>query len=255
MHFKTVPVSDLIIDKRYQRELDKKRVKQIVENFNPRLLGTLDVSTRNGKSAVFDGQHRLAALKALKMDAAPCLSHDDLTPEQEAELFVALQRDRRTVNAVERFKARVFSHEPVACELKGIVEECGYTIATHLAANQAERGQIRAVATLERIFNRGGEGLLAQTLELAKTWDGDARSTDAMFLDGLSILVAQYGDRIDAEAVSRLGEIAPTVILRRATNGLTGGGGVTAARLVAVELRKVSGVRGRPASTKKAPVV
>lgn len=242
MKYVQMDVRNLSIDKGYQRELDHRRVDRIVDDYDPRLLGVLEVSIRNGngKGTVFDGGHRLAALKKLKITKVPVLAHSDLTPKEEAMLFVALQNGRKRVNPIQRFAAQVFSGDLFAVDLKAAVEEAGWHVSRH--GSGPDTG-IKGIVTLERIFRNGN---LAETLALAELWRGDEKVTDAMFLDGLALLQQQYGARLDAAALKRLAAHAPQVYLRRASGGGMAGGGAYAGRFVAAELRKVAGVRGRP---------
>lgn len=251
MKYATVEVKNLIIDKRYQRELDGRRVQKIVDAFEPRLLGTLEVARRNGgKLAVFDGQHRLAALTDLGIDSAPCLVHDNLTPQQEANLFVALQRERRNVSSLERFRARIFSGDRDARTIKKVVESAGYVIPDYYTEHTNGHRAIRAVGTLERIYRQSDQGALRDALEIvARTWGDDPRSADGLLVEGMWLLRQHYGDRIGADEIARLGEVAPKTILRRATGNAAGGGSWTA-KAVEAELRKIAGVRGRPSQTR-----
>ena len=247
MKYRMIDLNTLIIDKRYQRPLDPKRVEKIVNEFDPRLLGTLEVSVRNGKAAIFDGQHRFAALKKMKMDKAPCIAHEGISPEEEAELFVALQTRRRSVSQIDRFRARIFAEDPVAVGVKTVVEDCGWGIATHSHSENDEKGQFRAINTLERLYRQSPE-TLHQSLDLLQIWHGDRRSTEAPLIEGTFRLIREYGDRVDEDARLSLAVVSPTVILRRALGeaATRGGGAAHGGKAVAVELRKVAGVRGRP---------
>lgn len=238
--FKQVPINSLIVDDRYQRPLDERRVKRMADNFQDVLFGTLEVSERNGKLAVFDGQHRLAVARTLGRDKVPCLVHSKLTPEQEAEAFIKLQRERRGVHRVERFKARLFSGDPEAEAINTIAQLCGYTIRK--AGNHAgEEYAISAVGSLERVYRRG---ILNETLQtLNDLWGGDPKSTDGGLIEGLSIILEGYGHRIE-DVAYRLKETPPLVILRRAIGH--SGGGASKGEMVAKEIRKVAGLRGRP---------
>src|ERR1700727_952864 len=246
LKFATVPLDRLIVDKRYQRPLDKARVERMTSGFDPRLLGTLEVSERNGKVAVFDGQHRLAVLQALGHEDAPCLVHQALSPQEEANLFVELQRQRRPIRPVERFHAALFSGDPTAKKIKRIVEKAGWRIAKSSSGNRHDSDGIRAISTLESVFRQHGPDGLSQTLALANIWKGDPNATDALLLAGLATFIDAYGDRIDDDARERLAAVAPRTIVRRATGGGPGGGNLTARKFIYAELRKISGVRGRP---------
>lgn len=247
MKFKMVPLKDLTIDRRYQRELDAGRVKAIAEAFDPRLLGVLEVSRHNGKCAVFDGQHRLAALKKIKgANTAPCLVHEQMTPQEEAELFVLHQTKRRGIQSVERFRARVFAGDPVAVAIEGIVNDCGFEIGS--GQKESEVWGIRAVTAIERVYTKyGAESLEAVLRFIAAVWGGDQKSTDGSFIGGVHLLLTGYGDRVQAAEIKRLRQKSPVDILRRASGRLgMMGGGFVAWEAVHGELRSVAGVRGRP---------
>jgi hypothetical protein len=238
--YKRVPTDSLYVDDRYQRPVDALRVKRMAKHFDEALLGALDVSQRNGAGsyAVFDGQHRLEASKLAGVTTVPCLVHKGLKPEEEAELFVALQRQRKTISAVDRFRARVFMSDPMALTIDEIVQACGYQIS-----QWTKNDGIRAVTTLERIFRRGN---LHETLTLTRDlWGGDDKSADGALLDGLSVVEQGYGHRLTDEVRDKLRAVAPVVIIRRAAGPL-GSGGSGIAPHVAREIRKVAGLSGRP---------
>jgi hypothetical protein len=238
-----IPLGRLTVDERYQRELSPARVKKLAARFDRRLLGALECSRRvDGTIAVFDGQHRLELLKLKGEPSAPCLVHQ-MTDREEAELFVALQRNRKALLPIERFRARVFSGDPAAKEIVGVANDAGFSIATRKGA-----GGIRAVTALENVYRREGAAGLKATLDMiARTWDGDAKSTDGYFLEGVAQFISDYSNRIGPLEEAKLSEHLPVVYLRRA---LPNGGGGAARFGVESELRKVAGIRGRKLTRK-----
>lgn len=241
--FKKVPVKDLFVDDRYQRPVDETRVKKIADGFNDRLFGTLEVAVRNGKSAVFDGQHRLAAAKLVGREVVPCIVHTDLDPVEEAQLFVELQRRRKGIQPVDRFKARVFSGDVDAVAIDALVQHFGFRVYQGSSSTNGERRQIAAVGSLERVY---ALGVLAETLELIRdVWGGDPKSTEGWLIDAVGILLDGYGHRIGDDERKSLREIAPTTLLRRAVGRLNGTGdnSTTRRKLIAQEMRKHLGLR------------
>lgn len=243
--YKKVPTDQLLVDDRYQRPLDEKRVQTMVRTFDARQFGTLEASQRNGHAAVFDGQHRLAVAKELGLATVPCLVHADLTPEEESDLFVALQRNRRGITQLDRFRARLFSGDQVAKDIEEIVERHGFKLDRG-GRDSGRLGVIQAITSVERVHRRG---LLDPTLGLLATlWFGDDKSTDGGLIEGLALTIEGYANRMGPTEVGRLEEASPMVILRRSV-GHAGGGSAKGVH-IAKEIRKVAGLRGRP-STKK----
>jgi hypothetical protein len=242
--YRRIKLDGLVIDDRYQRPLERSRVKAIAKNYDENLLGVLEVSHRNGKCAVFDGQHRLEALKLVGVPDAPCLVHENLSAEDEARLFVRFQRERKTVHPVDRFKAQLFSGDARAREIQDAVTAAGYKIG-HRGPDAGRVRDVRAVVALERLHSRGGPEAITRTLDLVSTlWDGDPKSTDGAFLEGLYHFFNEYEDRVDDEALEQLRSQPPATILRRAIG--MGGGGQQLRFAVANELKRTAGLRGRP---------
>ena len=64
--YKRMPAAWLETDFSYQRKIDAARVERIVNSFDPRLANEVKVSFRDGKFYVFDGAHKLSALKRIR---------------------------------------------------------------------------------------------------------------------------------------------------------------------------------------------
>lgn len=237
--FDAVGTDKLIIDGRYQRQLNEHRVGRMVEQWNPSLLGTLEVSEReNGTYAVFDGQHRLSALKALGIKKAPCIVHRGMGAQQEAELFVKLQRDRRPPTPVERFKAQVFSGDSEAVKIADAITLAGFRVGTNI-------GDLRAIASVERVASRHGHDILLKTLvTIRDAWYGDEYALDGTIIGGLASVLDDYADRWDERHTNRLRTQAPIDIKRNAKSIGLGGNGI-AQHAVAAQIRKAAGITGR----------
>jgi hypothetical protein len=243
--YQRMPVDTLVIDERYQRPVDEKRVEKIAANFDTRLFGVLEVNQRNGKAAVFDGQHRLAAARLKGLDKVPCMVHTDLGPQDEAVLFVKLQQERKKIHPVEQFKARVFAGDEDADEIEQIVSACGFIVAARSGAHAGRQHAIASIRALERAHRVGN---LNETLELlGSLWFGDDKSTEGKLIEGLSMLEEGYGHRLDIEALSRLRAESPVTVLRRVKGRVQSMGGESGqARIAFEEMRKIAGLRGAP---------
>lgn len=249
--YRKVPLTDLFVDAAYQRPLDEKRVEKIRDEFNPALLGTLEGSVRNGKVAVFDGQHRLAALHALDAKQAPCLLHENLSVPEEAALFVRLQTQRKTLRPIDRFKARLVGKEPAALIIETVVNRHGYAVL-----EGGHSHMIGAVTALDRVYDRGGEELLDRVLTLLDTWRDEPRGTDGALIEGLAIAIQKFGDHPRWEHIGEeLQHVTATSILRKAMATMeTGGGSGSRPQAVAKQLGVLVGIRGPYKKRQKATV-
>lgn len=163
---KTVPVDILKSDHRWQRFVSK-RAEDMGENWSYTLANVIVVSERkNGDLVVIDGQHRAAGARIAGIKELIAEVHQGLTPKDEARIYDELNTSRKTITALDRFRARVFYGDPVALTIKKMVEERGGNIRTSLHT-QGE-GHIAAVWALERLHQRGGEDLLTWVLDTLK---------------------------------------------------------------------------------------
>jgi hypothetical protein len=238
--FKAVSTSRLMIDPRYQRPLNEHRAGKIANEFSYSQLGALEVSQRKNRSiAVFDGQHRLTALKSLGIKSAPCLVHIGLSAQEEAELFVRLQRDRRPPTPVERFRAQLFSGDVAAKGIAAALLQSGYVVGT-------SSNDVKAVTMIERIYAKHGTDVLERVFAIIRdAWYEDPYSLDGSIIGGLGEVLADYGDRWRDANTALLRSQAPVDIKRKAQANRANLGG-SAPLAVGAQIRKAAGLRGRP---------
>jgi hypothetical protein len=131
--FEWLPITKIVVDHQFQRDLRTYWVKRIVRDFDPEKFGTITVSRRtDGAIVVLDGQHRLsAALETLGPDQlVPCLVYDGLTVEREAEVFLG-ENSRLAISTVETYRAALSAKESWAIAIHDLLEvPVGYRIAT-----------------------------------------------------------------------------------------------------------------------------
>lgn len=184
-----IPVGELNIDTAYQRDLDIARAEKYAREWDPYLLNELTVSERDdGTYWVIDGAHRLHAALKRGIVNLRCFVVRGLSPEDEAALFVKLNRNRKAVNAWDSFKAALAAKDRDALRIKATVEEAGYSI-TRSGGPRA----IKAVAGLQKINNLGGVELLRETLVvIGVAWEGDPDATENMPLVGIATFLHHY---------------------------------------------------------------
>ena len=183
-----VPIKDLRLDSTYQRDLDSSKIRRMVEDWDPRRAQVVVLSHRAKILWIVDGQHRVAALRERGEIFVEAVVHEGMSQTEEADLFVALQRGRKNLNAWDLFKAEnAAGHEDVL-NLIRIVHSQGFRID-----RTAGHGHIAAVGALRRIFKLGAEPLLTLVLSTTRmVWAGDKRALDGQTLEGLALFLNSF---------------------------------------------------------------
>jgi hypothetical protein len=190
-NFSKLAIKDLLIDPAYQRELDEPRVDAMAKKFDESRIGVPVVSLRkDGKFYVLDGQHRSesarrAGLGDLKI---MCEVHNGLSQAEEAELFLKLNNGRKTVQAFDKYRARMTANDPVAVEFTRIVNSLGLRIGQGQGKNT-----INAVLAIESAHRRNRN--LELTLSVLKRWGGGGQDFfEGALLKDMSCFLADYSE-------------------------------------------------------------
>lgn len=206
----------IVSDKAYQRPLDTKRVKRIVDNFNPKLINPIKVSLRDGKYYVFDGQHTLKALvlrNGGKDLGVECKIYENLTQEQEAELFAEQNGISRSVDVASKMRAKHLAGDKEISELKECIESVGilFDFSKNKAANK-----IICYNAVSKIYKQYSADFLKDVLRIIlEAWNGDEDSLRKEIISGLSLFCDTYKGMYDrAELVKKLSKVSAVQILR-----------------------------------------
>lgn len=222
---KMIDVTDLFVDPAYQRPVQSKLVETIARDFKPELLQTPDVSERpDGTHAIIDGQQRwTGVVKRGAPQKLRCNVHTGLSREDEAALFVELNKRRKQVSSLERFVAARFYGEPMALDIDAAVRAVNMDIGALKGGRPETR--IAATATLERIYNRWGREGLDRALQVAQIWRGDPKSNTGHWIMGLAVFTQRHGTVFTVKQRQALENVVPARILRQAVGDLTALGG------------------------------
>lgn len=197
---KWVPLGLMQIRPEAQRELNRSWADHIATDIDIEKLGVFVVNKVNGIYWLIDGQHRREGLITAGWgdQQVQCQVFEDLTSEQEAELFLGLN-DRKAIPAIQEFRIAVFAGRERECEIDRIVRDLDCAVT-----NTKVEGAIGAVGTLIRIYERSGPKTLARTIGIVRDAFG-AAGLEAAILDGIALLCARYdGDLEDQLAVAKL---------------------------------------------------
>lgn len=173
------------------RDVRQSHVNDIVRHFRPELVQVLTVNHRDGVLRLIDGQHRYLALRELAIESALCVVFEELTDEQEADLFVALNRGRLAVNAWDLWKQELRAGHQDCIAIKRIVEQANFKIVRHSGANH-----IHAIGALRRVWKLGGSRsawLLTNTFRwISRMWLIDEHALDGAVIEGTAIFIVGY---------------------------------------------------------------
>ena len=219
---KWVPIPMMRVSGEAQRDLNQNRVNKLVAEFDLEQLGTPTLNFRDGIWYIIDGQHRIETLKQIGYgdQQVQCWCYEGLSEKDEADKFRKLN-DYLAVSAFSKFKVGVTAGYPTECDIDAIVRSAGLRVAMGSGF-----GNISAVGTLRRIYERGGAGTLARTLCIVRDAFGDP-GLEAIVLDGIGLLTDRYnGELTDERAIKALssnrgglkGLLGKAEILRQATH-------------------------------------
>ena len=206
--YKQVNTRDIRVDVLYQRDLDKNRVSQIVKNFDARLVNPCKLSFRDGRYYVFDGQHTIAALKAVHKGQdcmLDCKVFYGLTRCDEAELFVRQNGLSRPVSTNAKFRALFNNGDE---DIIGMVQACEKSgIRVDFTGGKA-RNKVIALSSLFKVYSSASPRQFRNILEVLKAaWGGSPESFSSELLHGMW----QFDRKI---LIRKLGRVTPVQIVR-----------------------------------------
>ena len=161
--FVIVPVEDLHIDESYQRPVQN-HVKTIAQEWDDMKCDPLKINYRaDGYLYVWDGQHRLVALRIMGVDYVLCVITVGLTQEQEAALFGCQGNGIKKPDPYDIFKANVCAGEEVDTAIKDMCDK--YDLLVN--RNNKRAGNLSCLTLARETFKRGEEDKLEE-LQVSK---------------------------------------------------------------------------------------
>jgi hypothetical protein len=190
-------VDRLRVDDSYQRSIEggasQKLIVKIAENWDWRLCLPLLVSRRNGELYVIDGQHRLEAAR-IRGDIAhmPVVVFDFDDPKAEAELFIAANRARRPMQALDDFHAAVVAGDAKVARIANAVTAAGLTVARNQAWQMLQPGEVVFTRAVDRALKSHGEEIAGAALGLLKeAFDGQVLIGGGAIFDALCTVITE----------------------------------------------------------------
>lgn len=203
-HLQWVKADDISVNPVAQREFRPTWAHAILENFDLDKFQVPHVNRRgDGSLYVMEGQHSLWAYRQWVGEGqqVQVWLYDGLTEQEEAEFFLSLN-NKRSVDAMAKFKAAVTAGREAECDIDRIVRANGCVVSSSEMDNA-----IKAVGALTTIYQRFGPKVLGQTLRIIRESFIDGGFERPVLL-GISMVLARYGDTIDTDRlISKLSGI------------------------------------------------
>lgn len=231
-------IHQLVSSQKYQRdldELDKRLVSSIARNFDPHKLGVLEVSYRNGKYYVFDGQHRLAGLLRRFRNEdfyVNCNVHFDLSYEDEARYFAEQNKGVAKLTPYQTMNGYIEAKDKDAMEIQATLNSVGLRLAR--SRNDVCDNAIVCVRLITRLHKKFPLEDFEAIIRLVKTtWNGDKESLDGRVIGGTAVFYEAYKDMFDpSRFIKSLRVVRPREIIVLGNSDLNATGDLRFAKAI-----------------------
>lgn len=188
----------------------------VTNEFNPEVMGYISVSHRDGWYYVIDGQHRRHGAIAFLGDSSQqvqCRVFTDLTSEQEAELFLQLN-DQKRQSPMSKYKVALTAGRAIECDIERICRSLDLRIG--LDKSCEEIGCVTAIIAVYRKHGPAALSFAMRVIRDAYGYDGFKRQT----IEALALMTDRYGKSIDEKALVDRLEKKGLVELNRAARSM-----------------------------------
>lgn len=146
---------NMFVDHSYQRDFDPEASARIANNYDKNQIGILTVVPRDdGRYAVVDGQHRMRALLAMRdVTYVLCAIAVVDSYEEEVNLYLSLNKNRKPIPSLQSFKAKVEAGHPAAIGLHTFLKSQGMPVLVNSNGGSTELG-FRCIGALEGFWKR-----------------------------------------------------------------------------------------------------
>ena len=234
--FELIPIRNLVSNQDYQRPLSEGHIRKTVDEFDIFQINPVKVSRRNGINFVIDGQHTteiIATVSGSRDTPVWCMVYE-MQYVDEARTFANQQKHVKSLVPYETFKAHIEAGDPKQMMIKSIVESYGLKITSTQQLNG-----VCAISTLERIYDKYGQGVMDSALRLAvETWEGESNSLSGNMLMAIARILVAYGDSLKEDVFKdHVGMVSVKSIIRTAKERRPGALGFAEAMMIQYNLK------------------
>lgn len=190
-----LPVARCSIDARYQRQIDGRRSQRMIaliaDKFNWSAFQAIVVTDALGGWLIIDGQHRVEAAKLRNFTHVPAIIVKALTPQQQAEIFVAANKNRVGMTSCALYHAAVMAGDQDALAVQKLCTAAGITIPRYpVMAARLKAGETLAIGALGNMIDEHGEGVaLLATSVINTEWGNHQGALSASVLRAVAAVI------------------------------------------------------------------
>lgn len=194
-----IPLGKLSVHPKVQRSFKPKWAAELAKSFDESAIDELWVVRAGKWLHVFDGQHRMSAIKLYVGDGwefvdVPCRVYDDLDTETLAKL-TGNKNASLAWTAIAEFRREVLANDPTAVAIDKTVRSLGLIVREDTSSNT-----VRAVKALRQVYGwrPNGPEVLAWTMAiLHEAWPDDASALHQSLVKGTALVFQKHGDVLE----------------------------------------------------------
>jgi hypothetical protein len=199
-----IRTSETVVNPIYARGVKPHLVRDIVNEFDPRMIGTIIVcDIGDDKYEIIDGQHRVEACKQLKHEWIEVVVFYNMSLEERSRFYTSYNVNRQALTSIEKFKAKVVSGDDDSVVIHQLCRTVGVLIAGIDTGNKQTLFPITgAIGGITKIYHMGVLSSTLQAIYHAYIDEDIEFSTQAFgsyILDNVSKVLFAYRDEIDLE--------------------------------------------------------
>lgn len=191
--YAALPAKELVSSQQYQRDISKKHIKDIMDDFDPYQVNPIKVAYRNGRYYVFDGQHTLSTLVCLfGMDViVPVMVFKKISYEIEAGLFANQDKHKKKLTKEQILLAMYENKNEKVIQFKKCCESYGFDCDFMPSVKDKK---ISSYSYLyDKVFCKNGVARLEKVLRVCtKAYGVNGTATNSYVLKAVNCLFDHY---------------------------------------------------------------
>lgn len=231
------------VDGSYQRSIEHGHVRKLDQFWNQALCDDVLLAQReDGSLWIVKGQHRVERMRVAGAEWVPCRVIKSDGPEFEADVFYVDATGVRLLKRMDKYRANTTRRDADTVAMNETLALHGFRIADYNS-----NGTLAAVGQVERVWQMGGEPLLAEVLAIiGGVWATYDKAREGEIIAGLGIFLNAVRADPNYQRVRLMQVLAhdantPSQIVGRAIENAVGRGrgvqGNGRSVLFAIELR------------------